>query len=116
MGFKFEKLEVWKISLALATEIHYMAQTFPKDELFSLTHQIKKAADSVTLNIAEGSTGQSNPEQKQFLRYANRSAIEVIGCLYLAKNRKYINEELFQKFYIDYENLIIKIQAFIKKI
>lgn len=66
---------------------------------------MKKAADSVVLNIAEGSTGQSIPEFKQFLNMALRSAIEVVACLYLAYKRSYISEEIYRKHYDAYEVL-----------
>ncbi len=75
MPFKFEKLVIWQLSVEMANNIHLMTRSFPKEELFSLTSQIKRAADSVALNIAEGSTGQSNQEQKRFLGYAQRSGI-----------------------------------------
>ena len=74
MGFKFEKLKIWQLALALSGEISDMVKSFPKDELFILTSQIKRAADSVVLNIAEGSTLQSKLEFKRFLVIANRSA------------------------------------------
>lgn len=87
---------------------------FPKDELFILTSQIKKAADSVVLNIAEGSTLQSNIELRRFLVIANRSALEMIACFYLSKQRGYIDELIFQEKYDKYEKLIAMIQALIK--
>ena len=70
MPFKFEKLVIWQLAIEMANNIHLMTRNFPKEEIFSLTSQIKKAADSVALNIAEGSTGQSNLEQQRFLGYA----------------------------------------------
>jgi four helix bundle protein len=73
---------------------------------------MKRAADSVSLNIAEGSTGQSNQEQGRFLGYAQRSALEVVNCLYLAIKRKYIDQNQFDEYYLASEKLIIKIQAF----
>src|SRR5579872_4662652 len=97
MSFKFEKLKVWQKSVDLAGDISELTKTFPKDELFILTAQIKRAADSVSLNIAEGSTGQSNAEFKKFLTYALRSDIEVVGCLYLAQKRGFITERNFSK-------------------
>lgn len=78
------------MSADLSNEIDLIARSFPKIELFSLTSQIKKAADSVVLNIAEGSTGQTIPEFKRFLGIALRSAIEVVACLYLAQKPSYI--------------------------
>lgn len=116
MPFKFESLKVWQLALNLSGEISDMAKTFPKDELFILTSQIKRAADSVVLNITEGSTLQSNAEFKRFLVIANRSALEVIGCLYLARQRKYINEEIFIDEYNKYEKLVAMIQALIKSL
>lgn len=116
MGFKFENLNIWKTALELAGEVSDMVKLFPKDELFILTSQIKRAADSVVLNITEGSTLLSNVEFKRFLIIANRSALEVIGCLYLAKQRNYINQEVFTEKYNKYERLVAMIQALIKKL
>ena len=67
MSFKFEKLKVWQKSVDLAADISELSKTFPKDELFILTAQIKRAADSVSLNIAEGSTGNRMLNLKNFL-------------------------------------------------
>ncbi|WP_244214354.1 four helix bundle protein [Pedobacter jejuensis] len=86
MAFKFEKLKVWQKALDLADEIDKMTKTFLKEEVYVLTSQVKRAADSISMNIAEGSTGQSNLEFKKFLRYSLRSDVEVVNCLHLAKD------------------------------
>ncbi len=99
MAFKFEKLRIWQEAIELANDIHFMTRDFPKEEMFSLTSQIKRVADSIALNISEGSTEQSNPEQRRFLGYAQRSGLEVVTALYLATKREYINKETFDKFY-----------------
>src|ERR1700733_6180432 len=112
MPFKFEKLDVWKLSIDMADAVHDLKRGFPKEEMFVLASQMKRAADSISLNIAEGSTGQSDPEQIKFLGYAQRSAIEVVNCLYLAIRRNYIDQLIFDKFYADLDKLIAKIQAF----
>ena len=111
MGFKFEKLIVWQKAVDLSADINDLTKTFPKDELFVLTSQIKRAADSVALNIAEGSTGQSNPEFKKFLGYALRSDIEVVSCLYLAKKRNIITDENFSKLYQQCEEILAMING-----
>ncbi|MBS1510492.1 MAG: four helix bundle protein [Bacteroidetes bacterium] len=116
MAFKFEQLHVWKLALDMADDVHTLTRNFPKEEIFSLTSQMKRAADSISLNIAEGSTGQSNPEQGRFFGYAQRSAIEVVNCLYLAIRRKYIDQKQFDSFYTALEIVIIKIQALKKAI
>ena len=112
MAFKFEKLEIWKLAIEMADNVHTLTRSFPKEEMFSLTSQMKRAADSISLKIAEGSTGQSNPEQVRFLGYAQRSALEVVNCLYLAIKRNYIDQDSFDKFYNDSDKLVAKIQAF----
>lgn len=111
MAFKFERLEVWQESLELATMVHSVSTKFPKEEMYVLTSQLKRAADSVSLNIAEGSTGQTGPEFKKFLGYAIRSGIEVIGCIYLARKRNLISEVDFNGVYSAMNNLIKRIQA-----
>lgn len=111
MAFKFENLRVWNIAIELSGEINEITKAFPMEEKFVLATQIQRAADSVALNIAEGSTGQSTPEFKKFLGYSVRSAIEVVSCLYLGKKRNIIGVEDFTKLYGFYEDLIKKIQA-----
>ncbi|HNU89326.1 MAG TPA: four helix bundle protein [Ferruginibacter sp.] len=105
MSFRFEELKVWQIALRLSNEIDIMVKKFPKEELYSLCSQMKRAADSVVLNIAEGSTGQSKAEFKRFLGIALRSAIEVVSCLFISQTRKYITDADFKKYYNDYEVL-----------
>jgi four helix bundle protein len=116
MSFKFEKLNVWNLALTLSDEVDRIALLFPKHELYSLSTQIKRAADSVVLNIAEGSTLQSNREFKRFLIIANRSALEVVACLHISVRRKYIDQKQFANLYDGYLNLVRQIQAFIKSL
>ena len=111
MAFKFEKLVVWQLAVDLSEKINDLCKGFPKEESYILTSQIKRAADSVSLNIAEGSTGQSNDEFKRFLGYAIRSGIEVVGCLHLAKRRNYISDDFFKELYDFIDSLTRKIQA-----
>lgn len=96
---------MWHLAVDLSNEVDLMTKKFPVEERFSLSSQMKRAADSVILKIAEGSTGQSKPEFKRFLTIALRSAIEVVACLFLAIKRNYINEEMFKKLYDSYEVL-----------
>jgi four helix bundle protein len=112
MAFKFEKLLVWQKAIDLADTVHQLTfQHFPKHEQFILTSQIQRAADSVSLNIAEGSTGQSNAEFCRFLNIALRSNVEVVGCLYLGKKRKYIQDEDFSRIYNQCEEILVMING-----
>ncbi len=116
MSLKFEKLEVWQESIELSGKVSEIAGKFPRQELYVLSSQIQRAADSVSLNIAEGSTGQSNAEFKRFLGYSVRSAIEVIGCIYLAKRRKIISQEDFNLIYETTVVLLKRIQSLRKSL
>lgn len=112
MAFRFEELKIWQLSLDLSNDIDSLAKSFPRIELFSLTSQIKRAADSVNLNIAEGCLGQTKKEFSKFLSYASRSALEVVSCLFMALKRKYISDEVFKRLYIEYEQLCKMISKF----
>jgi len=116
MAFKFEKLEVWRKAIEFSFQIHQLTRKFPKEELYILTSQIKRAADSIALNIAEGSTGQTNIEFSRFIGYAIRSAIEVVACLYIGKKRNLIKDKEFQKSYKEVETIIKMLQALRKSL
>ncbi|MCF0073050.1 four helix bundle protein [Dyadobacter sp. CY261] len=112
MSYKFEKLEIWKLAIVFADEVHLLTLRFPKDEMFSLTSQFRRAADSVSLNIAEGSIGQSNAEQKKFLGYSIRSLAECVNCLHLSQRRSYISSDEFTNLYLRSEELFAKMNRF----
>tara|TARA_R110000796_G_scaffold77584_1_gene173079 strand:+ start:16861 stop:17220 length:360 start_codon:yes stop_codon:yes gene_type:complete len=111
MAFKFENLKVWQRAIELSGLIHELTLSFPKDELYVLSSQIKRAADSVSLNIAEGSTGQTDKEFNRFLGFALRSGIEVISCLYVGRRRGIVSQEQFKMLYDELTEIIKMIQA-----
>src|SRR5688500_19765467 len=102
MPFKFEKLEVWRMSLEYADLIYAIAESLPRSEDYNLKSQITRAATSIALNIAEGSQGQSDAEQARFLGMAIRSLIETIACQQIIRRRGYFQDEaLLNKVYED---------------
>ncbi|MBB6108844.1 four helix bundle protein [Mucilaginibacter lappiensis] len=111
MAFRFEDLQVWQKAMDLDEQINQLTKTFPKEEIYILISQIKRAADSVVLNIAEGSTGQSKAVFKVFLGYSLRSAIEVVSCLFIAQKRGYLQDDNFKRLYNEYEVLVKMITA-----
>jgi len=100
----------------LGESINEIAQKFPKEETYNLSSQIRRAADSIALNISEGSTGQTNPEFKKFMGYAIRSLTEVVTCLYKAKRRDCISEKKFSELYSNSYNLVNMMVAFTRNI
>lgn len=115
MQFKFEKLIIWQKAMDYGENIYQLSYKFP-NETFNLTSQIRRAVDSIALNISEGSIGQSNPEFKKFMGFAIRSNAEVVTRLYKASNRNYISEEEFKEHYDYAYNLMNMMVAFKEKI
>jgi len=116
MKFKFENLIIWQKAMEIGEEINSLTGKFPNKEIYNLSSQIRRAADSIALNISEGSIGQSNLELKKFIGYAIRSLAEVVTCLYKAKRRNYISEYEFDKNYEASFNLMNMMVAFRKNI
>ncbi|MEM6516702.1 MAG: four helix bundle protein [Bacteroidota bacterium] len=116
MEFKFENLVIWQKGMTLGEDMNNLAQGFPKIEVFNLSSQIRRAADSIALNISEGSILQSGKEFRKFLGYAIRSLAEVVTCLHKARRREYINENEFMIHYKNCFDLMNMTIAFRKKI
>jgi len=116
MKFKFEKLIIWQDAMRLGEEMNSLAKRFPKEEIYNLSSQIRRAADSIALNISEGSIVQSKPEFRKFMGYAIRSLAEVITCLHKAEKRNYVTKEIFDKLYNDAFKLMNMMIAFRSKI
>ncbi len=116
MSFKFEKLKIWQEAMLLGEEMNLLVENFPKKELYNLSSQLRRASDSIALNISEGSILQSPPEFRKFMGYSIRSLAEVITCLYKAKNRKYLQVKEFKLYYDSSFKLMNMMIAFRNKI
>ena len=114
--FKFEKLHIWQDSMDFGEDVFLISSSFPKEEQFNLTSQIRRAVDSIALNISEGAILQSNLEFGRFLGYSIRSLAEVVTCLHKAKRRNYISSDLFKDFYSRSFKLMNMIIAFKRKL
>jgi len=111
---RFEDVQAWQRARELNREIYTVTGKgeFSKD--FALRDQIRRAAISIMLNIAEGFARRSNKEFRQFLFVAHGSVAEVQSALYIAKDQNYINESEFQALYQDTEEVSKMIAGFIK--
>ena len=91
---KFRKLQVWQKAMLFVSSIYAMTKTYPRYEQFGLIDQIRRAAVSVPLNIAEGSGCGSDKEFVRFLHIAQRSLYEVITAIEIALQLRYGTKEL----------------------
>lgn len=117
MTYKFEQLEVWRLSLDYIDLVYKVAEKLPRSEDYNLKSQVTRAATSIALNIAEGSQGQSDAEQARFLGMAIRSLIETVACQQIIQRRGYLQDkELPKKMYDDSQVLAKKLQNFRKSL
>lgn len=90
--YKFQRLEIYQLALTYIDLTYEVAARLPRSEDFGLKSQITRAANSTALNIAEGSTSQSDPEQARFLGMALRSLIETVACHDIIQRRNYASD------------------------
>lgn len=93
----YKKLEIWKRSVALATDIYKLTSLFPNEEKFGLTAQMRRSVVSISSNIAEGAGRGFKKEFIQFLNYAYGSAYELESQLLISKNLGFTEEGDFQR-------------------
>src|SRR6056297_3458131 len=89
MTFQFEKLEVYKDALDTVDKIYKITKNFPKDEMFGITSQLRRAGVSIPSNIAEGSSRGSN-EFSHFIDIGLGSCYECVPLLEVSKRQEYI--------------------------
>lgn len=97
--FGFEKLEVWQRSIAFADTVYSLTRDFPSDERFGLTNQMRRAAVSISSNLAEGSARLSRKDFARFVEIASGSLHEVVSQSFVSRNQGMHSEDQFQLLY-----------------
>jgi four helix bundle protein len=103
--FNLEKLEVWQKAIDFADLIYKETRSFPAEERFGLTHQLRRAAVSISSNIAEGSPRSSKTDFARFTEIAGGSVFEAVSQAFVARRQSFFNEEQFRTIYADAEQL-----------
>lgn len=112
--FKFERLTVWKNAREFANHIYRITKKFPQNEQFGITNQLRRAATSVILNIAEGNERQSDQDFQRFLRMAIASLNETVAALYIALDQQLMTRKEFETLREDAGRLSAQLKTFIK--
>ena len=99
MGFKFEKLDVWKRSIDFADELFQIADDLPQKYQFSLGEQLRRASLSIPTNIAEGSGRDSAKSRAYFYRIAKGSVYETVSLLVMIGKRGVLSRETYRMHY-----------------
>jgi four helix bundle protein len=112
----FTKLNCWQRSHQLTLKIYSITKSFPKDELFGLTSQMRRSSSSTSTNIAEGCGRSSNPQLKRFFDFAAGSISELQYQLILSKDLSYISESIFKELNIETIEIRKMIYSYVAKL
>jgi four helix bundle protein len=96
-----EKLEVWCKAIDMVTTVYSVTKSFPSDEKYGLTSQIRRAAVSIPANIAEGAARQTDKEFFHFLSIAQGSSSELETEFLIAKNLGYLSSADHERIYAE---------------
>ena len=110
----FTDIEAWKLGREARKSVYALVKTLPNEERYNLGSQIRRAAISITANIAEGYGRYHYQENIQFCRQSRGSMYEIQDHLITCLDEKYINKENYDKIYSITENAIRAINGYIK--
>src|SRR5688572_30420542 len=97
--FSFERLAVWGKAIDFADRMYVVTRSFPKEEIYGLSSQLRRASVSISSNIAEGSGRHSRRDFRRFVEIGYGSLLETVSQLVIAKNQGYIDETNFNVLY-----------------
>ena len=93
--YSFEKLLVWQKSKTITVNIYKLTSTFPKEELFGISNQMRRSSVSIVSNVAEGSGRQNAKEKARYTEIAYSSALELLSQLIISLDLEYIDQESY---------------------
>jgi four helix bundle protein len=97
--FTFEKLNVWQKAIDFADLVYNHIRNFPADERFGLTNQMRRAAVSMSSNIAEGTSRMSQTDFARFIEIATGSVFKVVSQSFIGRRQGFLSEENFRAMY-----------------
>lgn len=112
----YRNLKVWHRTLDFISQVYDITTHFPSHELYGLTNQIRRAATSIALNIAEGATSGYDNEFSRFLRLAIRSANEVGAGFEIAKRLKYCESSVVQQIIHEADEIAAMLQGLLRSL
>jgi len=112
----YRDLQAWQKSMTLVTEIYKILKSFPKDEIYGLTSQMKRCAISIPSNMAEGYGRNSTNEYIHFLRIATGSLYELQTQLEISTNLNYLDKDSFDKLYESSREIERMLSSLIRKL
>jgi four helix bundle protein len=115
LNLNHKKLDVWQLAVKFVSRIYKVTSCYPKEELFGLVSQTRRASVSISANIAEGSSRKSLIERKRFYEIARSSLVEVDNHLVIGKELDFLNDSEFSEIDLDINKLFAKLSKFVEK-
>ena len=112
----FRQLRVWDASHTLVLDIYALTKEFPKEELFSLTNQIRRSAYSIPSNIAEGCGRETNKDYARFLQIAMGSAYELDYQMLLSRDLGYVNISIYEDISAKIDSVKWQLAALLRRV
>jgi len=112
----FKKLEAWKLSFEFGKKVYKITANFPKEEIYSITSQLRRASLSISANIAEGTGRSSDKDFLRFLYISMGSLRECENFILMSKDFNYIVQEKFIELISDIQIIGARLGGLIKKI
>jgi four helix bundle protein len=97
--FNFEKLDTWHEAIAFADLVYNLTRSFPAEERFGLTNQMRRAAVSVSSNLAEGSSRSSHHDFARFVEISAGSVFEVVSQATVSRNQSLLTQADYDQLY-----------------
>jgi len=116
MAFRFKGFKIYDEIRLYVSELYQVANSLPKDELFGLNSQLKRASSSILLNLAEGSMKGSDGEFRRFILISIGSVSEVVAILDICLDQKYIKASTHEKCMLKSELIAKRLYAFKKSL
>ena len=110
-----KNLDVWRLAVKLVSLIYQLTSKYPKEEIYGLTNQTRRASVSISANIAEGASRKSLVERKRFYEIARSSLVEVDNHIEIAKELNYLSPESLNLLSEKLNELFAKLSKFIEK-
>ena len=114
--FAFEKLEVWQLSRKFVVKVYQLTSRFPNEEKFGLVNQLRRAAVSISSNLAEGNSRLSGKDKAHFFQISFSSLMEVLNQFIISADLGYISDEELNQVRKDTSELSNKINALHKSV
>jgi four helix bundle protein len=115
LNLSHKKLDVEKLSMSLISKIYNLTKSYPKEELYLLTSQMRRSAVSIASNIAEGASRKSSAERKRFYEISRSSLVELDTQLEISLFLNYINQDSITELSDIVNHIFAKLSKLIEK-